>query len=914
MPIRTSGAPARGKSKNAKRNRLSLERLESRDLMSASPNGSSKDNYRSLMCMCPVCTGVGLPVVSPDSAPVGALANTAVGALPNGSAGANVPISSVPVLNSLPSATAQLYLDFNGGTTSNWAQWTTITSKPFSTDSDLTTFSPTELDVITEVWRRVAEDYAPFNINVTTVDPGNLTDKVTAKVQIGGSYSDWLGSAAGGIAFIGGFNNGAPNTGFVFSESLSNSARYVAEATSHEAGHLFGLLHQSSYSGTTKTAEYNQGDANWAPIMGNSYYATATTWANGQTSSSSTDYQDNMAVIAGSANGFGYRADNNNSLSTASVMSAPTGTFSYQGVVAQNTDQDWYQFTAAAGDVTLNVNTVTVGANLDSVLELRNSAGTLITTADSSTSFNSTITRNLAAGTYYAVVRSTGVYGRVGQYTFSGTYTQGTTGQGEQTPQITTYQGTTRILNGTSSVNFNSTTAGTEVLKTFAVYNDGNATLTLNPISASNVPSGFSIASNFDKTSLAPTDHAVFTLRLSSSTAGSYSGTVSFTSNDPDDSPFSFNVSGTVTAQALPRATVYLGNVMMVDGTSNVDFGTIASGASSDRTFRVYNDGNANLTLTAISASGLPAGFSILSNFDKTTLTPGQFASFTIRFSGGSQLGSYSGSFSFNSNDPNQSPFDLGFAGTQVSAPIQVRDNGQAWFATYGTGWTSATGGRGGSQLVASRGSGEKLAAWTFDSLEAGTYRVSATWSGNRRYATNSPFYILDDQTVVGFARVNQEVSPRGFAANGSTWADLGRFQISSGKIVVLLTNLANDSVAADAIRIEKIASAAAVPNAPDSGVGAIIATAGRGDSHVRSNASPLVSNAPASNSSSQGHQVARAYHSSSVDLNQIHHPSAPQQLTSKSRSSRTFRNDTSAAPTPVGADAAFSTFDRWLS
>ena len=41
--------------------------------------------------------------------------------------------------------------------------------------------------------------------------------------------------------------------------------------------------------------------------MGNSYYATRGLWWNGQNSQGSTVMQDDMAVIAGPANGFGYR-------------------------------------------------------------------------------------------------------------------------------------------------------------------------------------------------------------------------------------------------------------------------------------------------------------------------------------------------------------------------------------------------------------------------------------------------------------------------------------------------------------------------------------------------------------------------------------------------------------------------------
>ena len=57
---------------------------------------------------------------------------------------------------------------------------------------------------------------------------------------------------------------------------------------------------------------------------------------------------------------------------------------------------------------------------LDLKLELRDSSGTIITSADKS-SLGESISANLTAGTYYVDVASHGSYGDVGQYTLSGT-------------------------------------------------------------------------------------------------------------------------------------------------------------------------------------------------------------------------------------------------------------------------------------------------------------------------------------------------------------------------------------------------------------------------------------------------------------------------------------------------------------
>ena len=39
-----------------------------------------------------------------------------------------------------------------------------------------------EISRITEIWARVAEDFAPFDINVTTVDPGSFNNREALRV------------------------------------------------------------------------------------------------------------------------------------------------------------------------------------------------------------------------------------------------------------------------------------------------------------------------------------------------------------------------------------------------------------------------------------------------------------------------------------------------------------------------------------------------------------------------------------------------------------------------------------------------------------------------------------------------------------------------------------------------------------
>jgi hypothetical protein len=89
----------------------------------------------------------------------------------------------VPAYSSNPGAAATLYLDFNGHFEAQWGSHSNITTPVFSMDEDTTTFASNELAAIKEVWQRVAEDFAPFNINVTTVDPGDFFKVLVQRVR-----------------------------------------------------------------------------------------------------------------------------------------------------------------------------------------------------------------------------------------------------------------------------------------------------------------------------------------------------------------------------------------------------------------------------------------------------------------------------------------------------------------------------------------------------------------------------------------------------------------------------------------------------------------------------------------------------------------------------------------------------------
>ncbi|MFT4773679.1 MAG: hypothetical protein ACI9ME_000979, partial [Ilumatobacter sp.] len=228
-------------------------------------------------------------------------------------------------LNSRPSSTRLIYLDFNGHTTTG-TQWNRdagvdpIISTPYDIDGNNASFSPTELANMKQTWERVAEDYAPYDVNVTTKDPGsagliktNSSDTAYGQRVVVES-SDWYfnakGSRIGGIAYVGTygyldrFRPGTDLPAFVFAGNLGGNAMAMAVTVSHEAGHTLNLSHDG-ITRDGKREEYYSGhgtDGNgglaWSPLMGSAFYGKFTQWSNGSYTGA-TQTQDDVAIIQG---------------------------------------------------------------------------------------------------------------------------------------------------------------------------------------------------------------------------------------------------------------------------------------------------------------------------------------------------------------------------------------------------------------------------------------------------------------------------------------------------------------------------------------------------------------------------------------------------------------------------------------
>ena len=339
--------------------------------------------------------------------------------------------AQVPIHNSLPSAPAAIFIDFDGHR---------VNGTPWNGNGPINA-GPSGLNPqqMTEVFNRVAEDYRPFNVNITTDStvflslPANRRMRVIVTVTY-----EWYGMA-GGIAYIGSFSWADNTPAFVFSGLLGYNAKNVGEAVSHEAGHTLGLRHQSSYNGSCqKTSEYNpgvgSGQISWAPIMGESYSRNMTLWNNGANPYGCSNYQDDLGLITSTTNGFGYRADDFGSQTdnTAPAIQLTNNQFDVSGIIERISDHDVFSRTLPTfgnfhvDAVPYNIGTGNSGSNLDIQVDLVQN-NSVVASYNPETLMDLTIDTMLSPGTYYLRVQGKGnvfapEYASLGSYSLKGSF------------------------------------------------------------------------------------------------------------------------------------------------------------------------------------------------------------------------------------------------------------------------------------------------------------------------------------------------------------------------------------------------------------------------------------------------------------------------------------------------------------
>ncbi len=362
-------------------------------------------------------------------------------------------------LQSKPNSPRTIYLDFNGHVATNTA-WnsgyslSTINSPAFDLDKNSNTFNNTELQTIQNIWKRVAEDFAPFDVNVTTIDKGSdAINRTSATDSIFGSHivitTDFTRSTSkpcvcGGFAYMGVFDivyknsssAGFYNPGYVFYNNLGSNEQNIAEAVSHEAGHHVGLNHD----GTSSSSYYKghgSGTTSWAPIMGVGYGKQIVQWSKGEYSNANNKEDDYLVM---QSNSLYFDADEfANTIAEATELIPQTTNdgfvkFNLQGTLQGPNDMDLIKVKVGAGQLIVNAKPFHLSPNTDLKITLLNSTGTVLASANPDLQLNADVEFTIPEQGSYSIQvegvgRLTPTTGGYSKYGSIGIYTLNITGQ-----------------------------------------------------------------------------------------------------------------------------------------------------------------------------------------------------------------------------------------------------------------------------------------------------------------------------------------------------------------------------------------------------------------------------------------------------------------------------------------------------
>jgi len=334
-------------------------------------------------------------------------------------------------LSSKPDSSKTIYLNFFGGD-----YYENGYVSPYDIDGDPSDLSLTELSQIQSIWSAVAEDFLPFDINVTTQLPadgvlekeGDADDQYGVSILIGGEPGDygfaWSGSS---------FTSASNQPGYVSIYSNENDYFYpldtVASAVSHELGHTFGLTHDGpGQSGYYPGHEVPEGY--WLSLMGVGTSGISQ-WSKGEYASA-TNLEDDIAIITNAENGVRYRVDDHADdyvYSTELVeLDDGFGTLYAEGVIEQSSDVDWFSLSHDGGRLVLNIEPVAFSPNLKVGAYLYDAFNQRVIEGDNLNALSSQIFINdLDQGHYFLRVEGVGSsdgvgfsdYGSLGGYSVS---------------------------------------------------------------------------------------------------------------------------------------------------------------------------------------------------------------------------------------------------------------------------------------------------------------------------------------------------------------------------------------------------------------------------------------------------------------------------------------------------------------
>ena len=507
-----------------------------------------------------------------------------------------------------------------------------------------------EAESINYIANFVSEDYAAYNVSVTTTEPA--TGEYTT-IYVGGDNSWFNGSSnVIGLASYDVGNRDASNFGFAFTEeltlyynhsggSLLAFSEYVANLVSHEAAHTFGADHVSDTSA----------------LMNPYLTLSPRTLMFGND-----DEQDTETLLAENV-GYAHGSDDfgDDQWNAATLTAAVTTT----GLLEKRSDQDVFTFTAeVSGTATVGIETTAFG-NLDSQLTIYRVGETtpLVQNDDYAGGLDSLVSFGVEAGGDYLVYVSSSTGNSSGSYSVALELPEGT-------PQL--YVRDSVGASDDRDIDLGIIGLGqTEHTASIIIGNSGSADLVISELQTDwpfEIDLSSLLGNSADDIIISAGGEQVVTVTFDPTAAGLYNAELTLTTNDNTNPLVTCNLTATA-RQSEPDIAISGSGGLGIDDV--FDFGNLNIATAGSTTIVIENYGWETLTVSQID---ITEPFVITTNLNgsEINIAPGEQFELTVSVSG-QQRATLDGLLTIVSNDPDEQSTEIDLTAEVVGGLLTVQ-------------------------------------------------------------------------------------------------------------------------------------------------------------------------------------------------------------------------------------------------
>ncbi|GAB3337031.1 hypothetical protein GCM10027429_21040 [Marivirga atlantica] len=279
------------------------------------------------------------------------------------------------------------------------------------------------------------------------------------------------------------------------------------------------------------------------------------------------------------------------------ILSGQTDAIDF-GATEADTDNILQFIIANIGNEDLSINDISFSG---SAFSLVSTAPSFVNIADS-VAFEVNF-RSSTVGTYTETITI------LNDDTNEGTFTFTLTGEIVPPPsaEIAVFLGSSSgpeiINNQTTAIDLGTIFQGDNLTQTFNLQNSGNADLVVSDITFSE--DNFALLSSLPIITVVDGSvEVIFEIALNQSSLGFFNDTITITSNDPDDTNFSFPITAEIVSLPEPEIEVYFdsstGGEIFDEQTNVINLGQVIEGDNFTQSFNIQNAGDADLVIDDI--------------------------------------------------------------------------------------------------------------------------------------------------------------------------------------------------------------------------------------------------------------------------------------------------------------------------